>query len=326
MVVFTEAETIMSKRGNAVKVQAKAEAKVEVAEEIEVKEGDGEAPPEGPAVGEAQAAYDARKLVWAKLGGVELAPPRSNLAFVTWRVIQIGDSLQSKEVLAAFDALGNLALPNGERFDAGCVRALPVIGRALWHARTRQLTAAAQAVTVSLPTKLVEEATKLRGRMLKVVEYQCVDEDDADDPVAADLASIRAVQGPRYLDLATNLSRLAAYYRDPQWLPVLQADARRYNEKHGALADSLAGRILTQLQQRDDGAAVWAIEVNRGWADLQSTWDAARRGASFLFWPDADAKVPPLGAIRPAPGRKGAANDDEEPAKPAEPAEPAKPA
>ena len=100
-------------------------------------------------------------------------------------------------------------------------------------------------------------------------------------------------------------------------------DARRYNDKHGALAESLAGRILTQLQQREDGAAVWAIEVHRGWADLQGTWDAVRRGASFLFWPDADAKVPPLGAIRPAPGRKGAANDDEEPAEPVDPAKPA---
>jgi hypothetical protein len=222
MVASTEAETTMSKRGSAVKVQAETETKTEteVAAEEEVKAGDSEETlPEGPATGEAQAAYEARRAVWAKLGGAELEAPRANLGFVTWRVIQIGDSLQAREVLAAFDGLGAVALPDGERFDAGCVRALPVIGRALWHARTRRLTAAAQSTTVSLPTALVEKATALRGRMLKVVEYQCVDEGDPADPVAADLASIRAVQGPRYLDLVTDLSRLGRLLPRPEVAP-----------------------------------------------------------------------------------------------------------
>ncbi|MFO0602046.1 MAG: hypothetical protein U0324_02675 [Polyangiales bacterium] len=320
----------MSKKHHGARAQATA-AVVEAPKEADPKaverrdDAPEEAAPEGPATGEAQAAYEARRPVWAKLGGAELDVPRANLAFVTWRVIQIGDALQRAEVHVAFEGLGAVLLPGGGRFDAGCVRALPVIGRALWHARTRQLSAAAQATTVSLPTALVDEATALRGRMLKVVEYQCVDEANPDDPVAADLASIRSVQGPRYLDLATDLSRLAAYYHSPEWRPVLREDKRRYREGDGKAADDLAASILTQLQQRDDSAAVWAVEVNRGWADLQRTWEAVRRGAAFVFGDDVDAHVPALGTLRPAPGRKGAANDDE-PAKPAEPVAPVKPA
>ena len=100
---------------------------------------------------------------------------------------------------------------------------------------------------------------------------------------------------------------------------MLAADARRYDAKDCARAEESAASILTQLRQRDDQATVWALKIHRGRRDLQIHWDAVRRGASFIFWPDADATVPPLGAIRPAPGRKGAANDDAKPADPAAP-------
>jgi hypothetical protein len=265
---------------------------------------------EAPKAGEAEAAYEARRSVWAQLKENMLEAPRVNLAFVTWRVIQIGDALQSQETLEAFDALARVPLPGEARYDAGCVRALPVIGRALWHARSRQLSAAAQTTTTALPNELLNEASKLRERMLKVLEYQCVEEDNPNDPVTADLASIRQVQGPRYLDLATDLSRLAAYYRDPVWLPVLREDKRHFRADDAKAAEALAARILTQLQQRDDTAAHWTLEVYRGWADLQQSWETVRRGASFVFWPRGHERVPPLGALRPAPGRKGAAHDD----------------
>lgn len=254
---------------------------------------------DAPEPTEAHAAYESRKRAWKARGGVELGPPRVNLAYVTARVIQIGNSLSEPATLAAFDALTKVPLPGGATYDATPVRLLPTVARALWYARSQYLTADAQSSTVSLPPALVTEATKLRAKMFKVVEYQCVDDDDPEDPVAADLASIREVQGPRYLDLATDLSRLAVYYRNPTWISLLEADTRRFNAKDALRADKLAGDILTALHQSSDVAATWLTEIYRGWSELQAFYEVARRGGSFVFWSELDEKIPPLGALRP---------------------------
>ncbi len=274
-----------------------------------------------PPVGDAQAAYESRKAAWKALGGVELGPPRVNLGFVTARVLQIGRALAEPGTLASFDALAAVPLADASPYDAGAVRRLPVIALALWHARYCYLTASAQATTVALPPETVAAATKLREVMLRVVAYHCVDANNPDDKVAADLDSIRAVEGPRYLDLATDLSRLAAYYRDPRWLPVFTTDTRHFRASDGEAAEKAAADILARLHQRTDEAATWLVELYRGWADLQRTYDVVRRGASFVFWGD-EAKVPPLGSLRPAARkatRAGETEEDEDPITPPPP-------
>lgn len=267
-----------------------------------------------PTEHDAKAAYAERKDHWKSLGGAELPPPRVNVGYVTSRVIQIGASLGKPATLAAFKALEGVPLPGGA-YDAGCVRALPVIGRALWHARMQHLSADAQTSTVALPPAVVTQATAVRNRMFKVIEYHCANSEVDDDPVTADLASIAEVQGSRYLDLATDLSRLAAYYHNDQWRPVLAHDRRHYKADDAQTADRLAASILSQLHQRSDQSALWLLEIYRGWADLQRTYDAVRRGASFVLWPLHDAAVPPLGALRPA-ARKSAPAAKAEPIKP----------
>ncbi len=290
----------MGKKSSSQKAQGVAVTEVAKAP-VEADGGGAEA----PAPSEAEAAYAARKEAWKQRGGVELGPPRANIAFVAARVIQIAKTLAEPATLAAFDALGKVPLPGGP-FDAGAVRLLPVVGKALWYARSQYLTADAQSATVSLAPALVNEATDVRGTMFKVIEYNCVDDKKADDPVAADLVSIRAVQGPRYLDLATDLSRLAAYYRNPAWLPVLQADARRFDPKHAVRAEELAAQILEELHKGSDAASRWLLEIYRGWSELQAVYDVARRGAAFVFWGVHDEVVPPLGALRPAVSQRKA--------------------
>jgi hypothetical protein len=282
-------------------------------------EGDG-----APKASDAQTAYESRKPAWKALGGAELKAPRTNVAFATSRVLQLAAALAEPATLAAFDALAAVPLPDGTTYDAGAVRLLPTIASALWYARTRYLTASAQSTTVALPPDAVAAATKLRDAMFRVVEFHCVDPSNAADKVAADLASIRAVEGPRYLDLATDLSRLAAYYRSPQWLPVLSTDARHFRASDGEAAERAAADILARLHQDSDEAATWLVELYRGWADLERTYDVVRRGASFVFWGD-EARVPPLGSLRPAPRKTAAAAAEDDPApEPDEPAPPAK--
>lgn len=261
---------------------------------------------EAPEPGEAHAAYESRKAAWKLRGGVELGPPRVNLAYVSARVIQIGTALSEPATLAAYDALTKVPLPDGAKFDAAPVKLLPTVARAIWYARTQYLTADAQSSTVALPPALVAEATKLRAKKFKVVEYNCVDDDDPEDPVAADLESIKEVQGPRFLDLATDLSRLAAYYRNPTWIPVLEADTRRFNPKDALRAEKLAADILAALHQRSDASSTWLVELYRGWSELQEFYDVARRGGSFVFWGELDARIPALGSMRAPSSRKSA--------------------
>lgn len=272
-------------------------------------------------LGESVAAYLARKGAWASLGDDELVVPRANVGYVVQRVMQLADALQTPEVLAAYAALEKVPLLGGERYDASCLTVVPVTARALWHVRAQLLSASARAVTVALPQKLVDEAGGLRATMLKVVEYVCVDERDDDDPVAEDLASIRKVEGPKYIDLATDLTRLAAYYRDPVWQPRLAAEGVRYRPEDGARAATLSHEILQKLRQGDDTAATWTVELQRGWTELGRMWATLRRGGAFVFHGRLDAKLPLLGALRPTRARCGATNDADDPAPtPARPA------
>ena len=286
----------MGKKSKSSKGEGAAAVKAEALAMAEVEPSGDDA----PAPGDAQAAYAARRSAWKKRGGVELGPPRVNLAYVIARVLQIAGPLHEPEIYAAFEALSKVPLPDGERYDASAVRLLPVAAKALWYARSQYLSADAQGSTVSLPPTLVGDATATRVTMFKVIEYNCVDENNPEDPVTADLVSIQAVQGPRYLDLATDLSRLASYYRSPAWLPVLQADTRRFNPKDAMRAEELAAKILTALHKGNDAASEWLLEIYRGWSELQHLYDEVRRGASFVFWGALDENVPPLGALRPA--------------------------
>jgi hypothetical protein len=242
------------------------------------------------------------------------------VGYVVQRAMQLGDALQTPEVTAAFEALGQVPLPGGERFDAGCLKLVPVTTRALWHVRVQLLSATARTATVALPQKLVDDATKLRATLFKVVEYVCADDSDPDDPVTEDLASIRSVEGPRFLDLATDLSRLAAYYRDPAWRPSFLSEGVRYRAEDGVRAEALAHDILQKLRQADDTAAAWTLELHRGWTELTRTWAALRRGGGFVFNGKLDAKLPPLGALRPVRASRGATDGTDDgngsPAKP----------
>jgi len=253
----------------------------------------------------AEASYDTCGPQWAALGDDGLESPRVNLPYVLARVLQIAGSMKTPEVSEAFVALSRISMPGGA-FDAGCVETVRQTAEALWFVRTRLLIAEASHDEAALPGALVKRATGRRARMLRAVAYHCVDEDDPDDEMAREVASIRALQGSRHLDLASDLSRLAAIYRDPAWAPVLAADTRQVRPGDADEADRDAREILHQLGQHRGDHAHWQVELRRGWTALRAAYDQLQRGASMIFWPRGGALVPALGALRPAPTRSPA--------------------
>ncbi len=256
--------------------------------------------------GEAEVAYTRCAADWKTRDVHKLETPRVSLPAVISRVLQVAKALQAPEVTRAFEGLATVPMPAGP-FVATCVASIETHALALWHVRTRYLAAESMSSSAKLPAVLVKEATDLRTTMFRVVGYHCVDPMRQDDPVARDLASIRSVDGSVYLDLATDLSRLAVYYRDPQWAAAFAGDVQNYRATDATTADATAAKILATLGERDDEAARWLQELQRGWAALQADYDMARRGAAVVFWPRGAEVVPALAALHAEGRRRGAA-------------------
>jgi len=255
----------------------------------------------------AEAAYNACAQDWKAHKDDTLESPRVNLAYVLARVLQVGAAMKAPAVTEAFEALARVPMPAGP-FDPGCVATLTQTAQALWYVRTRLLVAETAQREALLPAALVAEATARRNRMLRAAQYHCVDEDKPDDEMARELEAIQKVQGSRYLDLATDLSRLATIFRDPVWGPLLAADTRRVQSTDADAADANAAEILSMLGHRDAQHAHWQTELRRGWATLRAAYDQVQRGATVIFWPRGEATVPALGALRPpATGARPAA-------------------
>jgi hypothetical protein len=109
-----------------------------------------------------------------------------------------------------------------------------------WRRRPPAPTAA------RLPEALLTEATAVKARMLKVLDYQLGD----DEPVARELAAIRP--GVGYLDLAQDLAQLAKLYQTGR--AQLQNDRHLYQATDETLAATLSQRIFSELR-RDEPTA-----------------------------------------------------------------------
>src|SRR5262249_7306788 len=74
---------------------------------------------------------------------------------------------------------------------------------ALWYCAVNAQTAAAASTDAKVPAKLLADATSIKSRLLKLLDYHV-----GDDPAAGqELADI--VSGSGYLDLTSDLMRLA---------------------------------------------------------------------------------------------------------------------
>lgn len=164
------------------------------------------------------------------------------------------------------------SLPAAE-FDASAVADLgPAAQAALW-AQGQLASAEAQESGVRLPLELIDDATALRARMLKLVDYHL-----ADQPrLKAEIDDIRSGHG--YLDLAEDLRRLAALYRSEH--AALHADTRFYRLEDAESAGTFAQRIVSEL--RTQGAGQARDQAWRTWALVRELYEEVAGAARFLL-------------------------------------------
>lgn len=245
----------------------------------------------------------------AALPPESLAPPRADVrqaaSFVVSKVVP---RLRDRGFLARLHSL-----PERE-FDHSVIDDLaPAAHAALW-AQTALDSAEAQLPGARLPVALIDDATSLRARMLRLATYH-LEELPSEK---AELDDIRT--GTGYLDLANDLRRLAVLYRRHQ--AVLQTDRRYYQPGDEKAAHDLSTRIESELAGRTAAAA--RDTAYRTWALLLDLYEEFAAAARFLGRKDGSAPDFPtlytVGRSSSHPSRKPA-----EPAPSPAPSKPEKP-
>lgn len=212
-------------------------------------------------------------------------------------------------------------LARSGEYDDTCVDDLAAAAHAAWYARHRYLLEAATRSEAQLPTRLVETAVALRGRLLRLADYWLQE----DKTVAAELTAIRI--GTGYQDLANDLIALAALTERHH--AVLSQDRKLFQPGDAALAKQLAADILEKL-----GAAAtaeqhgWSTAQARAWTHLARTYEEVQRGGRFLFAnDDGEARFPSLVTVARSTAVRGHSKESvPAPAPAPSEAEPAAPA
>lgn len=179
-------------------------------------------------------------------------------------------------------------LAKASDFDDQHVDALSKVALAAWFARHRFVMTTATRSEVQVPEATFTEASALRARMLRLLEYWMTE----DAAVLGELAAIR--QGTGYQDLANDLIALSALHG--RFGETLSQDKKLYQPGDAASAARLAGTILRHL-----GLAAtadqneWAAVQPRAWTLLLETYEEVRRAARFLLGREmGDARFPSL--------------------------------
>lgn len=140
-------------------------------------------------------------------------------------------------------------------------------------ARSSELTSGA-----TIPVNVVEEASALKARTLRVLEYYFGDH----PTVGPKLSVVRA--GTGYQDLATDLEVVADLYEDASLKATNSRDPMYYHAEDSARARRLASAIFEALGLGSDGQAKGLAEWGqRAWTLLSRTYDELRLAGQYTF-------------------------------------------
>jgi hypothetical protein len=180
-----------------------------------------------------------------------------------------GRIVQQPDVLTRF-----ASLPAAE-FDVQHVLRLEQISLAAWHARL-SLRSALVTAGIKIPESVMNDGMALKQLMFKVVEYNLGHDED----VAAELRDIR--EGTGYVDLASDLVRLAALYQ--AHAEALAADVRHYKTTDADLAGRTAQAIHQVLGDgRNVSARYWSNYQTRAWSLMVITYGEVSAAGRWLF-------------------------------------------
>jgi hypothetical protein len=215
---------------------------------------------------------------------------RSNTSFdkAILHAASIGRMVKQPEVRAKF-----AGMPASD-FDQQHVERLETVALAAWHVTLSLESASVQSSGARIAEEDVAAGTRLKKRMIKVLEYHLGHLDE----VSTELTAIRA--GTGYLDMACDLVRLAALYQ--QHAAELGSDTRHYRaadrDRAGRLAH-LIHQVLGDGRERD--ADYWSDYLARAWALLVVTYGEVSAAGRWLYrHENGEARFPSLYTV----GRK----------------------
>lgn len=162
---------------------------------------------------------------------------------------------------------------DNEVFDAKVLDDFRAFTLALSHARRHAVTEAATRTDAAIPLAVMEEATALKNRMLKLCSYYF----DDDAVLSAELDDIRS--GTGYLDLASDLARLEAIYKEQ--VGVLKRDGKLYKVDDVKDAERLVLTIRRAFNA--PSSAAWAMMAHRVFTLLDTSYEELRSAAQFVY-------------------------------------------
>jgi hypothetical protein len=201
---------------------------------------------------------------------------------------------------AAFERLSK-----GGLFEMQWLDTLAELALATWHIRQQQQISSGVAAGTTIAVNVVEDASALRARMLRVLEYYFGDH----ATVGPQLNVVRA--GTGYQDLANDLELIADLYEDASLNAIVSRDPMYYHADDSVRARKLASAIFEALGLGSDGQAKRLAESSqRAWTLLSRTYDKLRLAGQYVFADreDVAASYPSLVAFVRASAARRSAN------------------
>lgn len=207
----------------------------------------------------------------------DLEPLNLDLLAVALVVLDVADFISHPEIREHFKKVPE------DFFDFIHVEKLADLGWAAWHVKLRYLSSTSSVSNAKLPVDFVEESTQRKNRMLKCCDYYLSDVPLAD----AEIASIKAGMG--YLDLASDLARLALLYKKHK--EVLRFDRKYYEESDIDEAKANSAEIMKLLGRGGKyGETNWSEMQARVWTLLKRSYDEVQMTGQYIFRHDARAE------------------------------------
>lgn len=225
----------------------------------------------------ARTSYERFAGVWSKIPTAGLSAPRVDVDYVSGAVLQRAREIQSPGMRERFAKL--------PEFDIACYDDLEGTAWAVWYCNHQRATVRTKQTYGQVPAALWQRADALDAKMVRVLEYNAVNEDDADDPVAKGLRALTHHKGNRYERLAHRLMGLADLYEDKAVARMLAQDGKRYSADDAGAARGFAAQITLSLNVDKKDDAFWTTQLTRAWTALERCYAQVRRGMLFL---DAD--------------------------------------
>ena len=184
--------------------------------------------------------------------------------------LRVASEMNAPAIRARFESL-----PKKE-FDLGYLDDLEHAALATWYATTQLLEANASGTEAKLPVDLVNEATDVKARMLRVCDYHF----EPDTEIGRQVADIRV--GTGYRDLAQDLSRLGKIFRQQE--AALAGDKKHYRADDADHAAKLSHSILKELAATRNGEQkLWTERVMRTWTFLSRAYGEVSAAGTWLL-------------------------------------------